>query len=98
MGPGPHLPWNLESETDDLVFATMSIEQVCERLGCKRSKVFGLLADSLLERAPRFGRSLRIYTASVERLLAPTSEKARKRCAVSVAGWSRDEMADLLEP
>ncbi len=43
---------------------TLSIEQVCERLGCKRRRVFQLLKDGTLERAPRFGRSLRIYGAS----------------------------------
>lgn len=55
----------------------MSIPEVCERLGCKRRRVFELLADGTLERAPRYGRSLRIYTASVDRALAPTPSARR---------------------
>lgn len=58
----------------------LSIAQVCELLGCSRSRVFELLADGVLDRAPRFGRSLRIYTDSVLAAVArPTPRKARKR-------------------
>jgi len=72
---------------------TMSIEQVCELLGCKRRQVFLLLADGVLERAPRFGRSLRIFRASVERALLPKTAKARARCIpVSGAGF---EISDI---
>jgi excisionase family DNA binding protein len=69
---------------------TMSIEAVCERLGCKRRRVFQLLADGTLERAPRFGRSLRIYAASVDRALAPPEPKKRRaprRRSPSVESW-----------
>lgn len=57
----------------------MSVEQVCEVLGCKRRRVFQLLADGTLERAPRYGRALRIYTASVERALMPRGRRQRER-------------------
>lgn len=70
----------------------LSVEQVGELLGCKRSKVFELLADGTLERAPRYGRELRIYKASVERALAPKTAKARKRNAPSPAGWNIDDV------
>jgi excisionase family DNA binding protein len=56
----------------------LSIAQVCDLMGCKRSKVFELLADGVLERAPRYGRSLRIYTDSVHKALA-RPEPARRR-------------------
>jgi excisionase family DNA binding protein len=58
----------------------VSVEQVCEMLGCKRRRVFQLLSDGTLERAPRYGRQIRIYRASVERALMPRApERARKR-------------------
>ena len=50
----------------------LSVAQVCEMLGCSRSRVFELLADGTLERAPRYGRQIRIYTASVEKALSQT--------------------------
>lgn len=73
---------------------TMSIEAVCERLGCKRRRVFQLLADGTLERAPRFGRSLRIYAASVDRALAPPEpKKGRKKRASAGERWDKSELA-----
>ena len=65
----------------------LSIEAVCEILGCKRRRVFQLLNDGTLERAPRFGRSLRIYKASVERALTPTPAKRRAARRPSPAGF-----------
>jgi excisionase family DNA binding protein len=63
---------------------TVSVEQVCEALGCKRRRVFQLLADGILERAPRWGRSLRIYYASLQRALLPAiPEPARKKRATA---------------
>lgn len=70
----------------------LSIPQVCELLGCKRRRVFQLLNDGTLERAPRFGRSLRIYRASVERALTPTPAKRRAARRPSAAGF---EIADV---
>lgn len=58
---------------------TLSVEQVAEILGCKRRRVFQLLADGTLERAPRFGRSLRIYRVSVDHALMPAPSKRRAR-------------------
>lgn len=61
---------------------SLSIPQVCEILGCKRSRVFELLAEGVLERAPRFGRNLRIYADSVELAQArPEPKKRRKQRA-----------------
>lgn len=64
----------------------VSVEAVCEILGCKRRRVFQLLADGTLERAPKFGRSLRIYRASVDRALSPPAPRARR--ARGRAGFS----------
>lgn len=74
----------------------LSIAQVCETLGCKRRRVFQLLADGTLDRAPRYGRDLRIYRASVERALMPTPAKRRAPRRPSAAGFSVDAFADLL--
>lgn len=60
-----------------MAIETMSIAQVCERLGCKRSQVFRLLAKGKLERAPLLGRSLRVRTSSVDRALAPPKRRRR---------------------
>lgn len=57
----------------------VSVEQAAATLGCSRRRVFQLLAEGILERAPRYGRSLRIYTASVERALRPAAPKRRKK-------------------
>lgn len=67
----------------------VTIEQAGEILGCSRRRVFQLLADGTLERAPRFGRQLRIYRASVDRALAPPVKRPRHRRA---AGWSIDDV------
>jgi hypothetical protein len=48
---------------------TVSWEQAGEILGCKRSRVFELLASGDLERAPRIGKEIRIFRASVDRVL-----------------------------
>lgn len=59
------------------MIAVLSVEAVAEILGCKRRRVFELLADGTLERAPRFGRALRVFAASVDRALTPTPAKRR---------------------
>lgn len=63
-------------------FATvLSVEDVCELLGCKKRQVFKLLESGGLERAPKHGKALRIYKASVDRLLTPSLKRSRKRRA-----------------
>ncbi len=76
----------------------VSVDWVCETLGCKRRRVFQLLADGILERAPRFGRSLRIYKASVERALAPVAPKRRpkRQRAPTATTWDKADMAQYL--
>lgn len=56
----------------------LSIEQVCEALGCKRWTVFKLLREGRLERAPRYGKQIRIYRDSVEAALARPPKPGRK--------------------
>ena len=58
----------------------MTIEQVCETLGCKRTRVFQLLRNGTLVRAQRFGRQIRILTESVESALrGPQTHAPKKR-------------------
>jgi excisionase family DNA binding protein len=70
----------------------LSVMQAAEMLGCKRSRVFQLLADGTLERAPRYGREIRIYEESVKRALQPKPVARRKQRAPSPAGF---ELSDL---
>lgn len=72
----------------------LSVEAVAEILGCKRRRVFELLADGTLERAPRFGRQLRVFAASVDRALTPTP--AKRRAARRSAGTLAPAPAELL--
>ncbi len=65
---------------------TESVLEAAERLGCKRRKVFELLASGLLERAPRYGRQIRIYSDSVDAALArPAGAERRSRKRKSLA-------------
>jgi excisionase family DNA binding protein len=69
------------------VVQTMSVDEVGEVLGCGRSRVFELLKAGVLERAPRFGRRLRVLRASVDRALTSPRESAktaRRRRRVAV--------------
>jgi hypothetical protein len=61
------------------VLETVTIERCAEILGCSRRRVFQLLADGTLERAPRYGRGIRVLGASVERALGPTASKPGRR-------------------
>lgn len=70
----------------------MSIPQVCELMGCGRSRVFELLSDGTLERAPRYGRHLRIYTDSVHRALERATPRGRKH---RVPGPERVRLEDI---
>lgn len=57
----------------------MSLQEVQDTMGCSRSRVFELLAQGILERAPRYGAHVRIYRDSVENALArPVRSKQRK--------------------
>lgn len=77
---------------------TLSVEQVGERLGCSRRRVFQLIADGTLEKAPRYGRSIRILAASVDRALTPRPSKRRaKRSGICGAPFTvADLRAELL--
>jgi excisionase family DNA binding protein len=60
----------------------MSVQQVAAKLGCKRTMVFQLIHRGVLEKAPRFGREIRIYSDSVDAALArpeAAERKSRKR-------------------
>lgn len=56
----------------------LSIEEVCEALGCKRWTVFQLLKRGVLERAPRYGKQIRIYKDTVDRALERPKKPGRK--------------------
>ncbi len=75
----------------------ISVEEVCQTLGCGRRRVFQLLAEGILERAPRYGRALRIFKASVERALLspPTPERKKRRKAVSAVGLIGPDDVDI---
>lgn len=61
-------------------------------LGCKRRRVFQLLANGTLERAPRFGRAIRIYRASVERALTWPAVKRRAPRTHAPASFSLESV------
>lgn len=54
----------------------LSVEETALKLGCSRRKVFQLLADGILERAPRYGKQIRIYEDTVNKALARPEGKA----------------------
>lgn len=70
-------------------------QEAARLLGCGKTRLFELLAQGVLERAPRYGRSLRIFRASVERaLFAPRKPGRKKRHASAPAvTWT---LADVL--
>jgi len=70
----------------------ISVQSVCEQLGCKRSRVLELLRSGVLIRAPRYGRELRIYQASVDAALSPKPKRGRKPRVPSPAGWELEEV------
>lgn len=61
----------------------ITVERAGEILGCSRRRVFQLLADGTLERAPRYGRRVRVYLASRRGRARPT-EAAQRDEAPSV--------------
>lgn len=49
-------------------------------MGCGRTTVFTLLRRGIIERAPRYGRELRILRSSVEAaLIGPQTQAPKKR-------------------
>lgn len=70
----------------------MSPEEVMTVLGCKRAQLFKLLAQGKLERAPRCGRELRIYTESVTRALTKPVRRGRKSRAPSSCGFEIEDI------
>lgn len=66
----------------------VSVDEACQMLGCKRRRLFQLLADGTIERAPRYGREIRIYRDSVERALArpakSTGHRSKRKRVVEV--------------
>jgi excisionase family DNA binding protein len=71
----------------------LSVAQACELLGCGKTRLFELLADGTLERAPRFGRALRIYRASVERALLPQEKaQAAKKRRAPASSWNLEDV------
>lgn len=80
-----------------MVHDVVSIEWVCETLGCSRRQVFNLLNRGVLERAPRFGRNLRVYRASVDRALAPRSNGRKRKARLAPhAPVQLEDLADLI--
>jgi hypothetical protein len=73
-------PRNLIGQSADVSVETVSVDAAGEILGCRRTRVFELLAAGVLERAPRFGRAIRIFRASVDKaLLGASADGGRKR-------------------
>ena len=68
-----------------------SIEETCEILGCGRTRIFQLLKEGALQSAPKIGRNLRIYRASIERLLFPTEQALRKNSQKAPA-WDKSDI------
>lgn len=60
------------------MIATESVDQVATRLGCSGRQVFRLLRAGKLERAPRFGKEIRILSASVDLALLGGASKSRR--------------------
>lgn len=72
---------------------TVSVEQACELLGCKRRQLFKLLAAGTISAAPRLGRKLRIFRESIARAQSPEPEShGRKRRSRPVVGVRIDDV------
>lgn len=72
---------------------TLTVAEAAELLRCGRSRVFELLAEGRLVRAPKFGRHTVITRESVEALLAPADPPPAKRRR---APRSARQLADLI--
>lgn len=68
-----------ELKADKPSALAVPVSVAAERLGCSRSRVFQLLRMGVLEKAPKLGREIRIYTASVTSALTkPEPTRGRK--------------------
>lgn len=80
---------------------TITIERACELLHCRRSRVFELLADGLLVRGPRYGRTTTIVTETVLAALevgTGVSDRKRRRGGGRPAtGTSYGEVRDAVK-
>ena len=76
---------------------TVSVEEACEQLGCKRRTIFRLLQQGVITAAPRLGRKLRIFRESIVRAQSPLPEsQGRKRRAPRVdAAGTREALRYL---
>lgn len=70
----------------------VSVQQAMQMLGCKERQIFYMLERGILERAPRWGKEIRIYTASVVRALTPATKKERQRNCPSPAGFNLEDI------
>lgn len=71
----------------------VSVQQACELLGCRERQIFYLLSRGVLERAPRYGKEIRIYRDSVEQALArPEPKRGRKPRRSSPAGFELEDV------
>ncbi len=70
----------------------MSVDEAANMLGCKTRQIFHLLKRGILLRAPRYGRSLRIYKHSVEKALSPPAKRGRKQRVPSSCGWEIEDI------
>ena len=54
-----------------MAIEVVSVAEACHILGCKKTRLFELLADGTLTRAPRYGRAIRIYMEGITKALRP---------------------------
>lgn len=79
-----------------MAIETVTREEAQRILGCSRSKVFELLRAGVLEAAPRFGRSLVIFRASVDAaLLGEATGGQRRRRRARVTGVERSSLDEI---
>ncbi len=76
---------------------TVSLEEACVELGCKRRQIFKLLKAGVLESAPRLGRKLRIFRASIVAAQHPHATRGRKRRTPRVEKCTREDFRDLIQ-
>jgi excisionase family DNA binding protein len=73
--PGSEKPAGLTSVAP----AAMTIDEAALRLGCSRTRVFGLLRDGTLRRARRLGRQVTVLAQDVEAALACPGGRGSER-------------------
>lgn len=70
----------------------LSVVQVCELLGCKPRQIFYMLAAGQLERAPRYGKEIRILTSSVQKAVSRQPSQGRRKRSSDTSTFSFDEL------